>query len=99
MVFVIGSPPCLAVLACHDEVGRYWAALRLLLVGTCPIHFVHLLRNGVMSMLCVPRHGSLLFLLACHAQGALPVRYQQGYMFVSLIWLSFHIVQVMAPGD
>ena len=52
-----------------------------------------------MSMLCVTRHGSLFFLLVCHAQGAPPVRYQQGYMFVSLIWLSFHIVQVMAPGD
>ena len=99
MVFVIGSPPYLAVLACHDEVGRYWAALRLLLVGTCPIPFVHFLRNEVMSMLCVPRHGCLVFLLVCHAQGALPVRYQQGYMFVSLTWLSFHIVQVMAPGD
>jgi len=51
-----------------------------------------------MSMLCVARHGNLSFLLVCHAQGALPVRYQQGYMFVSLIWLRFHIVQVMAPG-
>ena len=63
-----------------------------------PFTCVHLLRNGVMSMLCVPRHGSWFFLLVCHAQGALPVRYQQRYMFLSLIWLSFHIVQVMAPG-
>ena len=51
-----------------------------------------------MSMLCVSRHGSWLFLLVCHAQGALRVRFQQRFMFQSLIWLSFHIVQVMAPG-
>ena len=99
MVFVISSPPCLAVLAYHDEVGSYWVALRLLLVGTCQIPVVNLLRNGVMSILCVTRHGSLVFVLVCHAQVALPDRYQQGHMFVSLIWLSFHIVQVMAPGE
>jgi len=52
-----------------------------------------------MSMLCVPRHGSWFSLLVCHAQGALPVRYQQRYMFLSLIWLSFHIVQVMLYID
>jgi len=48
-------------------------------------------------MLCVPEHGSWFFLLVCHAQGALRVRYQQKYMFLGLIWLSFRIVQVIAP--
>ena len=42
--------------------------------------------------------GSWFFLLVCDAQSALSSRYQQQYMFPRVMWLSFRIVQIAAPG-